>query len=68
MELREPVVSDVKGETQVRITRKGESTDAEHWDGVACSSDETTVMVVERRSYIRLFAMNVQLMKVRRKY
>jgi hypothetical protein len=52
----------------VRITHKGESTDAKHWGGVVCSSNEATVMVVERRDYIRLFDMNIQLIEIRRKY
>ena len=41
--------SDVKGEAQVE-TPRGESTDAEHRDGSARSSDEVSVMEMERRS------------------
>ena len=40
--------SDVKGEAQVLIPR-GKSTKAEHRDGLACSSDEVSVMEMERR-------------------
>ena len=40
--------SDVKGEAQVE-TPQGESTDAEHRDGLARSSDEVSVMEMERR-------------------
>ena len=40
--------SDVKGEAQV-LKPQGESTDAEHRDGLACSSDEVSVMEMERR-------------------
>jgi len=41
--------SDAKGEVQVEIPR-GESTNAEHRDGSACSSVEISVMEMERRS------------------
>ena len=40
--------SDAKGEAQVIISQ-GESTDAEHRDGLARSSDEVSVMEMERR-------------------
>ena len=36
----------------MRITHKNQSTDAELWDGVTCSSDEVFVMKMERRGYI----------------
>ena len=39
---------DAKGEVQVE-TPRGERTDAGHRGGVACSSDEGAVMVLERR-------------------
>jgi len=41
-----------KGETQVEIPQ-GESTNAKHWGGTACSSDEAAVMAVEQRSCIK---------------
>lgn len=40
--------SDVKGEVQV-ATPRGESTNAEHRGGPWCSSDEVSVMDMERR-------------------
>ena len=40
--------SDVKGEAQVEFPQ-GESTDAEHRDGLARSSDEVSVKEMERR-------------------
>ena len=40
--------SDVKGEAQVEAPR-GESTKAEHRDGSVRSSDEVSVMEMERR-------------------
>ena len=40
--------SDDKGEAQVE-TPQGKSTDAEHRDGLARSSDEVSVMEMERR-------------------
>ena len=43
---------DVKGEIQVGITHKNQSTNAEGWDGATSSSDETSVMGVERRGCI----------------
>ena len=33
-------------------THKGESTDAGHRGGITCSSEEASVMEVERRGYI----------------
>jgi hypothetical protein len=32
---------------------RGESTDAEHWDGPPCMSDEGTVMELEQRGWVR---------------
>ncbi len=43
---------DVKGEAQVGRPHKGESTDAGHRGGVARSSDEGSVMELERRGDI----------------
>ena len=40
--------SDAKGEVQVE-TPRGESTNAEHRDGLARSSDEVSVMEMEQR-------------------
>ena len=40
--------SDAKGEAQVG-TPRGESTNAEHRDGLARSSDEVSVMEMEQR-------------------
>ena len=42
------------------INHKGESTDAKHWGGAARSSDETSVMDVERRGSIRLVGITIQ--------
>jgi hypothetical protein len=41
--------SDVKGVSQAHKKGKILSTDAEHWGGLARSSDEATVMGVDRR-------------------
>jgi len=46
--------SDVKGEPQVGGPHKRESTDAEHRGGVTRSSDEGSVMELERRGDIVL--------------
>jgi hypothetical protein len=43
---------DVKEEIQVRRPHKNESTNAIHRDGITCSSEEATVMEVERRSHV----------------
>ena len=51
---------DVKGETQVEDLHKRESTDAKHWDGMTRSSDEATVMVVERRGRVVRYCLNDQ--------
>jgi hypothetical protein len=51
-ELREPVVLMLR-EKSKWLNRKDESTNARNWGGVIRSSDEATVMVVERRSCIR---------------
>ena len=49
--------SDVKGETQAAISRKGQSTEAEHRGGNARSRDEGAVMAPDRRGVvIRLYA------------
>jgi hypothetical protein len=32
---------------------RGESTDAEHWDGPPCMSDEGTVIELEQRGWVR---------------
>ena len=44
--------SDVKGEIQEGKTFKGESTEAEHRGGLTCSSEEVSVMEMERRGEI----------------
>jgi hypothetical protein len=44
--------SDAKGEAQVGRPHKGESTETEHRDGVARSSEEGPVMGLERRGDI----------------
>ena len=51
--------SDVKGEVQVEKPQ-GESTKAEHRDGPSCSSDETSVMEVERRRWLVQFESSCQ--------
>jgi hypothetical protein len=40
---------DAKGEAQAERIRKGESTDAGHRGGVACSRIESSVMELDRR-------------------
>jgi len=40
---------DAKGEAQANSLREGESTDAGHRGGVACSRDEGPVMGLDRR-------------------
>jgi hypothetical protein len=55
---------DVKGEAQVEDLHKRESTDAKHWGGMTCSSDEATVMVVERRGRVVRYYLNDQLLLV----
>lgn len=42
-----------KGESTSGDNHKAESTDARYWDGAACSSDEASVIEVERRSSIK---------------
>ena len=42
---------DVKRKAQVEFLHKRESSKAEHRDGVARSSDEVSVMEMERRGY-----------------
>lgn len=42
--------SNVKGENQSEINREIESTDGENWGGLICSSEESSVMEVERRN------------------
>jgi hypothetical protein len=44
--------SDAKGEARVGGPHAGESTDAEHRDGAACSRDEGSVMGLDRRGCI----------------
>jgi len=51
MELREPVVLMQREPFKWR-PHKNLSTDARHWDGVARSSVEVAVMVMERRGYV----------------
>uniref|UniRef100_A0AAU7YKQ0 Uncharacterized protein n=1 Tax=Wolbachia endosymbiont of Oeneis ivallda TaxID=3171168 RepID=A0AAU7YKQ0_9RICK len=49
MELREPVVSMTR-EKSKKLNFKDESTDAKNRGGSACSSEEVSVMGMERRS------------------
>ena len=44
--------SDVKGEARVGSPHEGESTDAEHRDGAACSRGEGPVMGLDRRGCV----------------
>jgi hypothetical protein len=44
----------------VEDLHKRESTDAKHWGGMARSSDEATVMVVERRGRVVRYCLNDQ--------
>lgn len=43
---------DVKGAVQVGNPYKNQSTNAKDWDGMVCSSDESSVMEWERRDHI----------------
>lgn len=40
-------------ETPKWLNHKGKSTDARNWGGATCSSDEASVMEVERRGGVR---------------
>ena len=51
---------DAKGEAQVEDLHKRESTNAKHWGGMTRSSDEETVMVVERRGRVVRYCLNDQ--------
>lgn len=53
MELREPVVVMTREKCK-RQKLKHESIDARHWGGAVCSSDEVSVMEMERRYCIKL--------------
>ena len=44
--------SDAKGEAQKGKTSKSKSTEAERRDGLTCSSEEVSVMEMERRGEI----------------
>jgi len=52
-----------KGEGASGDHHKAESTEARYWDGAARSSDETSVMEVERRGSIKLPECRLQLRK-----
>lgn len=43
--------ADIVGKTERKFFFLGDSTDAAHRDGVTRSSDEASVMAVERRGY-----------------
>lgn len=45
---------DNKGESQWTRSSKRKSTDARNWGGATCSSEEASVMDVERRGCVRL--------------
>ena len=49
---RENLSSDAKGEIASGSNREGQSTDAEHRDGAARSSEEGPVMGLERRGCV----------------
>ena len=51
-ELWEPVVLMLREPLKWK-PHKSQSTEARHWDGVVRSSAEVTVMVMERRDYLR---------------
>ena len=51
--------SDVKGDAQV-LRARGKSTDAGHRGGPLSSSDETSVMEVERRQWLVRFVLSGQ--------
>ena len=51
---------DAKVEAQVEDLHKRVSTDAKHWGGMTRSSDEATVMVVERRGRVVRYCLNDQ--------
>ena len=52
-EMGEPVVLMTR-EKSKWLNHKGESTDARHWGGAVRSSDEVSVMEIERRDCVRL--------------
>ena len=52
MELREPVVPMSREKHKWQKPR-GESTDAEHWDGPTCMSVEGCVMRLEQRGRVK---------------
>jgi len=56
----------MKREKYKRRHLKYESTDAKHWDGAIRSSEEVTVMVMERRDCVRLSKEESNLEKRRR--
>jgi hypothetical protein len=49
--------SDVKGEARVGSPHEGESTDAEHRDGLPRSSREVPVIGMERRGQVTRLAL-----------
>ncbi len=49
--------SDAKGEAQAGKTSESESTEAERRGGLTCSSEEVSVMEMERRSEIILLRL-----------
>ena len=49
---RENLFSDAKGQATSGSNREGESTEAERRGGAACSSDEGSVMELERRGCV----------------
>jgi hypothetical protein len=49
---RENLAGDVKGEGASGSNREAESTDASERGGLPCSSDEASVMLVERRGQV----------------
>jgi hypothetical protein len=67
VELREPVVPMLTEKPKWK-NHEGVSTDAGHWGGPACSSDEATVMVVEQRGWIRQLNLMLNWERTRRRY
>ncbi len=52
VELREPVVPMLR-EKHKWLNPRGESTDAEHWDGPTRTSEEGCVMRLEQRGWVK---------------
>jgi hypothetical protein len=61
---QEPVASVLKGEIQMGDPHENESTDTKHRDGTTRSSDESSVMEVERRCRVVWWCLTDQPLSV----